>query len=53
MITQEEPTPGYLTERLYLYESEFIYDVTTVEQDHHGRQTEVRWYREIDSLEDS
>lgn len=55
MLTQEDPHPTAVEEVYILRGAEeirFIYDVTTIEADEHGRETEVAWYREASSVEE-
>lgn len=49
MLTQDDPHPHAVEEVFILRgieEVRFVYDVTTIEADQHGRETEVAWYRE-------
>jgi len=55
MLTQDDPHP-VAVEEVWIQRGDrevlFVYDVTTIEADEHGRETEVAWYREASGLED-
>lgn len=49
LLTQDDPYPhakSVVAVMMGVEERIFEYDVTTVEQDEHGRELDVAWYRE-------
>jgi hypothetical protein len=50
LLTQDDPSGSVPVEELLVLiggsEVRFVYDISVVEEDEHGRETIVAWYRE-------
>jgi len=53
LLVQDDPLP-HAIEEVWIQRGKdevcFVYDITTIEADEHGRETEVAWYREKEGL---